>query len=128
VTEARFLLDSNILIYLLEGTSAAARQRVEKCRPGEIGTSSVAYAEVMRKTPLDDAAKSADVEALFAVVKVVPFDQAAALAYARIPFKRGGFDRLIAAHALSLDLTFVTNNERHFIGVEALRVENWTMK
>ena len=35
-------------------------------------------------------------------------------------------DRLIAAHALALDLTLVTNNERDFADVPGLRIENWT--
>jgi tRNA(fMet)-specific endonuclease VapC len=58
---------------------------------------------------------------------VLPFDEAAARAYARLPFKRGRFDRLLAAHALSLDLTVITNNERDFSDIAGLRVENWTI-
>ena len=57
---------------------------------------------------------------------VVPFDQAAAQIYARLPFRRHRFDRLIAAHALALDVTLVTANERDFRDIAALRVENWT--
>jgi tRNA(fMet)-specific endonuclease VapC len=37
----------------------------------------------------------------------------------------GNFDVLIAAHALTLGLTLVTNNVGHFHGVRGLRVENW---
>jgi tRNA(fMet)-specific endonuclease VapC len=59
------------------------------------------------------------------VIPVVPFDEAAAKAYARVPFKRGKLDRLIAAHAVALDLTLVTNNEVDFADVDGLKIENW---
>ena len=125
MSEAAYLLDSNILIYLLEGTSPSARAAIERCRPGEVVTSAVAYAELMRKVPGDDPDKEAAVEALFSVVTVLPFDAAAARAYRQVTFKRGTFDRLIAAHALQLGLTFVTNNVRDFADVPGLRIENW---
>lgn len=67
----------------------------------------------------------ASVHALFAVVPVLPFDAHAAEIYVRVPFKRARFHRLIAAHALSLGLTLITNNEADFIDLPALRVENW---
>ena len=44
-----------------------------------------------------------------------------------MPFKRARFDRLVAAHALSLDLGIVTNNIVDFADVPGLRVENWTL-
>ena len=125
-SEARFLLDSNICIYLLEALSVPARTRVESYYPGEVVTSAVAYAEVMRGVDPNDGKAVADSEALFALIPVLPFDAAAATAYRRLPFKRGSFDRLIAAHALALGLTFVTNNEDDFKEVVGLRVENWT--
>lgn len=121
-----FLLDSDICIYLLEALSIPARTRVESCYPGEVVTSAVAYAEVMRGVDLNDPRAVSDSEALFAVIPVLPFGAAAAEAYRRLPFKRGSFDRLIAAHALALNLTFVTNNEGDFKGIAGLRVVNWT--
>jgi tRNA(fMet)-specific endonuclease VapC len=126
VSEAAFLLDSNILIYLLEGSSPQARAEVQRLRPGEVVTSAVAYAEVMRKVPPGDCRKEADVQALFSVIDVLPFGADAARAYRELPFRRGTFDRLIAAHALALGLIFVTNNERHFKQVPGLKIANWT--
>lgn len=121
-----YLLDSNICIYLLEALSVEARRRVETCQPGEVVTSAVAYAEVIRgldPASLDAVAK---VEALFRVVPVLAFDREAAAAYRRMPFQRTSYDRLIAAHAYSLGLTFVTNNVRDFRAVKDLKIENWT--
>lgn len=126
MNKPRFLLDSNICIYLLGALSQAARVRVESLYPGEVVTSAVAYAEVMRGVDSSDARAVADSEALFAAIPVLPFDAAAAAVYRRLPFKRGAFDRLIAAHAMALDLTFVTNNESDFHEVPGLRIENWT--
>jgi tRNA(fMet)-specific endonuclease VapC len=128
VSEPVYLLDSNILIYLLEGTSPEARAQVERCAPGQIVTSAIAFAEVMRKVPEDDERKRADVEALFRVVAVLPFDLQAGEAYRQVPFERHRLDHLIAAHALSLDLVMVTRNVRHFRNVPELRVEDWTSR
>jgi tRNA(fMet)-specific endonuclease VapC len=125
VTDAAFLLDSNICIYLLEGRSDPARRRIELCRPGEVVTSAIAYAEVLRGLDPSDA-NMAKAEIFFERIEALPFDRAAAEKYRTVPFKRGTFDRLIAAHALSLGLTFVTNNERDFADVPGLKVENWT--
>ena len=121
-----YLLDSNICIYVLQGLSDPARRRIEAREPGEVVTSAVAYAEVMRGVERRDAGAVAGAEALFRVVEVLPFDRQAAETYVSIPFKRTSYDRLIAAHALSRGLTFVTNDEKDFGKVAGLKIENWT--
>jgi len=126
VTEARFLLDSNICIYLLEGRSDPARDRLQDCVPGEVVTSAIVLAEVMRGIDPADVAAIRSAGRFFQLIEPLPFDEAAAEAFARIPFRRGRFDRLIAAHALAADLTLITNNEADFADVPGLRVENWT--
>ena len=126
MAEPLFLLDSNVCIYVLEGLAPAVRDRIQAHRPGEIVTSAIVYAEVARGIAQDDVIAVAKVESFFRVVPVLPFDQAAARAYGSIPFRRGAFDRLIAAHALALGLTVVTNNERDYSDVPGLSVENWT--
>lgn len=121
-----FLLDSNICIYVLGGLSEPVRRRIESHEPGEIVTSAVAYAEVMRGIECRDADAVAKAEALFGVVEVLPFDRRAAETYTSMPFKRASYDRLIAAHALALGLVFVTNNETDFGAIAGLAIENWT--
>ena len=128
MTEPAFLLDSNICIYILEGLSPVARRRIEAHEPGEVATSAIAYAEVMRGLKMADIDAVTKAEALFAVVDVLPFDRRVAEAYRQMPFKRGTFDQLIGAHALALGLTLVTNNEKDFADVPELRVENWTRR
>ena len=58
---------------------------------------------------------------------MLPFDERDAEAYAVLPFRRGRFDRLLAAHAVSRDLALITNNEADFADIAGLRVENWTL-
>ncbi len=118
-----FLLDSNICIYVLTGGPETVRRRVQNQEPGDLVTSAIAFAEVM--TGIRSPEEIANAEAFFAVVEVLPFDKVAARTYATMPFRRARFDRLIAAHALSLDLTLVTANVRDFADVPGLRVENW---
>ena len=126
VTEPAFLIDSNIAIYVLEGRQPALREAIEARAPGEIVISAISYAEVMRGIDPQDRARNARVRRLFEIFPIVDFDKAAAEAYRRIPFRRGRFDSLIAAHALSLDLVLVTHDEHDFAAIPGLRIENWS--
>jgi len=123
--EPEFMLDANICIYLLEGKSRIAAERVSNCVAGQLVTSAVAYAEVMIGAERLDGVEEA--AALYAKIPVLPFDEHAGDIYSRLPFKRGSYDRLIASQALSLGLTLVTNNEADFADVPGLKVENWTV-
>jgi len=127
VIEPRFLLDTSICIYVLEGIGTSLRSRIEQHVPGELVTSAICHAEVMKGLLGADAGRRAQAERLFDLFEVMPFDRDASLAYGGLPFRRGSFGRLIAAHALSLGLTLVTNNEADFADVPGLKVENWTL-
>lgn len=121
----KYLLDSNIIVAALLGDNMLLRARMADCDEDELVTSAivlaeVAYGSINGKPPsFDRLLRFTD------VVPALPFDHAAARAYASLPFKRASYDQLIAAHALSLDLTVVTHNERHFASVPELKVENW---
>lgn len=110
-------------IYLLEGDAPALRTRVEQCALGELAVSAITVGEVL----IGAERRNAVAQALrfFRTVPVLPFDDAAGRTYAILPFKRGSFDRLVAAHALARGLILVTNNERDFADIPGLRVENW---
>jgi tRNA(fMet)-specific endonuclease VapC len=119
-----FLLDTNILLYLLDGRSERVRARVESRLPGELVTSAVVAAELLVGTR-----KLGQLEKARQLLRIIPalsFDQPAAEIYAVLPFRRGSYDRLIAAQALASGLTLVTNNETDFGDIPGLRVENWT--
>ena len=123
--EPLYLLDSNICIYILDGRGEGARKRLETFKRGEVVTSAIVRAEVMLGAKERDQIDRA--EALFAQIEVLPFDIRAADAYAEIPFYRGNLDRFIGAHAISLGLVLVTNNESDFDDIPGLVVENWTV-
>ncbi len=124
VADPEFLLDANICIYVLEGRSERAAERISSCPVGQLVTSAIAYAEVMvGAVRLDKVAEAAS---FFDQVPVLPFDAQAGDQYSRLLFKRGSYDRLIASQALSLSLTLVTSNEADFSDVPGLTVEDWT--
>ncbi|MFL6844618.1 MAG: type II toxin-antitoxin system VapC family toxin [Allosphingosinicella sp.] len=123
--EPRFLLDSDICIYALLGWSAILRQRLRQQPEGTVAVSAVTLAEV--GVGYGEAIDDADeLKAFLAEVEVLAFDDPAARAYAALPFRRGSFDRLIAAHAIATGRTLVTNNEADYSDVPQLKIENWT--
>jgi tRNA(fMet)-specific endonuclease VapC len=124
-TELRYLLDTNICIYILDAARPSLRVKLEQQPRGSLATSTIVLAEILRGMDLADREAMARLDALLAVVPALPFDAAAAQAYARLPFRRGRFDRLIAAHALALGLTIVTANPIDFADVPGLAVEDW---
>ena len=127
MTEPAFLLDANICIYVLADPHGSATRAVQSQDEGTVVTSSIGFAEVMRGIPQDETTAIAKASAFFKLVRPLPFDIAAAEQYARLPFRRARFDRLIAAHALALGLTLVTNNEKDFADIPGLKIENWTL-
>jgi len=119
------MLDANVLILLLDLDERVIR-RASQCFEGDLCLSAVAYAEVARGT-IDGKAPPHDLlENAVKRIPVQPFDDRAARHYAKLPFARHRFDRLIAAHALALDLTLVTASIRDFADVPGLQVEDWT--
>lgn len=119
------LLDTNLCIYLLSGHSPELTRRVADQPSGSLCISAITLGELMVGGGPDTAA-SPELASMVSELPVMAFDDAAGRAYGGLPFRRGSFDRLIAAHALSLGLVLVTNNERDFKNVPGLQVENWT--
>ena len=128
----KYMLDTNICIYAIKGGNAQLDQRLDECETGDLVMSAITLAELeagFAKSNAPDAAR-AQAAAVFQSVNVVAFDEAAARAFGQVqseaPARRGAYDRQIAAHAISLDLTLVTNNEQDFEGISRLGIENWT--
>ncbi|BBD98721.1 PIN domain-containing protein [Sphingobium amiense] len=120
------LLDTNSCIYAFTGIYPALTARMADQPEGSLFISSITYAELAYGTVRGKPPPQATLDAFINAVGVLPFDEAAAMAYAQIPFRRGSFDRLIAAHALALGAHLVSRNARDFADIPGLRVEDWT--
>jgi len=123
----RYLIDANSAVYAMDVGHEVLTARIADCVPGEIAMSTVSYAEVAYGTYAGKPPPPDILEFFVAAIPLVAFDEAAAREYARLPFKRARFDRLLAAHALSIGAAVITNNEADFADVPGLTVENWTL-
>lgn len=126
------MLDTDTASFALRGHGRVAAQILAH-RPSELCISSVTLAELRYGA---DSRRSQKLHGLIdtfvATLAVAPFDSAAAdrfgpvaAALRRAGTPIGGFDTLIAAHALALNLTLLTNNTKHFDRVAGLKTENW---
>lgn len=123
----RYLIDSNSAVYAMDVGNEKLTDRIGQCEEGEIAISVISYAEVAYGTYVGKPPAPEVLEAFLTAIPLLSFDEAAAREYARLPFKRARFDRLLAAHALSIGATVITNNEADFADVPGLTVENWTI-
>ena len=123
----RYLIDANCVIFALADAEARVTRRIARCEAGTLGISAITFAEVALGSHSGKAPPPEALDALLAVVPMVPFDAAAARCYATLPFRRGRFDRLLAAHALSIGAGVVTNNSADFADVPGLLIEDWTV-
>ena len=124
----RYLLDADISVYAMDPERHhRVSNRIANCEKGQIGISAVTFAEIAVGTRAGKPPPPEVLEAFIDAIPIMAFDEAAARAYAALPFRRARFDRLLAAHACSIDATVVTNNEADFAGVPDLKLENWTL-
>ena len=127
------LLDTNICIYIINAKPAAVLERFKHYRLGEIGLCSVVAAELAFGVAKSGSARNRQaLEMALAPLTILPFDERASWAYGdlRAELERrgtpiGSLDTMIAAHALSLQATLITNNTREFAQVPGLHVDNW---
>lgn len=130
----RYMLDTNICIYIIKKMPPAVLQRFSEHEASEFCISSVTYAEMMHGVEKSQAKERNRLALMLFMspLTVLDFDVAAAETYGKLwadleqrgtPI--GPMDMLIAGHALSQGLTLVTNNTREFSRVSGLRLENW---
>lgn len=123
----RYLIDASAAVCAMDTGNELLKARLADCTAGEVGISAISYAEVAYGTRIGKPPPPEVLEAFISAIPLLPFDEAAAREYARLPFKRARFDRLLAAHALSIGAIVVTNNEADFADVPGLRIENWAV-
>lgn len=128
----RYMLDTNMCIYLMKHQPEQVARRFAACYVGDVVMSAITYAELQHGVAISSLAeRGRDALAhLIEAIPVAPFDAAAAASYAPIRYaarhrKRGQLDQLIAAHAAALKVVLVTNSERDFAAYPGLAVENW---
>ena len=127
-----YMLDTDTVSFALRGRGRVAARLLEH-RPSELCISSITLAELRYGAEAHRSRKLYPLISTFVeAIEVMSFDQSAAgrfavvaAALARRGEPIGTLDTLMAAHALSLRLTFVTNNARHFTRVPGLATENW---
>jgi tRNA(fMet)-specific endonuclease VapC len=129
----RYLLDTNICIYLMKHQPPQVVERFRSCKVGEVMVSAITAAELeygVMASEADQERNSAALAAFFLEVPVAPFNRDTARFYGAVRLasrerRRDALDKLIAAHALALGVTLITNNPRDFTAYPGLRIENW---
>ena len=128
------LLDTNTCIYLIRRRPKEALRRFERFEVGEVGVSVITVSElrygVEKSTRPEQNLRA--LEQFLLPLEVLDFGPEATVSYGRVRASLeergmpiGPLDTLIAAHALSLGATLVTNNTREFGRVSGLQIEDW---
>lgn len=131
----KFMLDTDICIYIIKRKPEKVLRHFEKYKVGEIGISSITLAELQYGVEKSQHSnKNSEALSKFALpLEIASFDEKAAQIYGivRAELERAGnpigsMDTLIGAHALCLGITLVTNNTKEFGNIKGLRLANWT--
>lgn len=129
----KYMLDTNICIYLMKHQPQEVAVRFAQCFVGEVVISAITMAELEYGVACSGDKTVQNRQALDLLcedIPVAPFDAKSAGAYGLIRLasrdrKRDALDKLIAAHAVALNVALITNNEADFVGYPGLRIENW---
>ena len=132
----KYMLDTNICIYLIKQKPEKVLRHFKNHSIGDIGISSITLAELrfgVEKSQQIQNNRQA-LEEFILPLEIADFDEKAAVRYGavRAALEKAGtpvgsMDMLIGAHALSLDLTLVTNNVREFKQIKKLKVVDWSV-
>ena len=127
------LLDTNTCIYIINNRPPEVLEYFRSYKAGEVGISSIAASELAYGVAKSGSMKNRKALDMFlAPLQILPFDGECLWFYAEIRaslekngLSIGPMDTLIAAQALSIDGTLVTNNLKEFSRVPKLKLENW---
>jgi tRNA(fMet)-specific endonuclease VapC len=130
----RFLLDTNICIYIIKQKPLKVFKKFQTLNPLDVGVSSITIAELeygAYKSQRQEQNRAALSQFLIPL-EILPFDERATQTYGQIRAELerrgtviGSMDMLIASQAISLGLTLVTNNVRELSQIPGLTLENW---
>ena len=129
-----FLLDADTAIYALRDV-LGVRDAVAEHDRSRVGMSSLVYSQLLQGAAVlpDAAEEHRRISVFVGSLVFASYDRVAADRYgemiAAIGFSRRDIvDRMIAAHAISLNATLVTNNFKDFATIPKLRLVNWTTR
>lgn len=133
----KYMLDTNICIYLIKQKSPIVVTHFKSHVVGDIGISSVTLAELrygVAKSRYSEQNRRA-LDEFILPLEIPDFDEKAAESYGNVRASLekegkpiGSLDMMIGAHALSLGVTLVTNNTREFKQIRHLKVEDWSVR
>lgn len=130
----KYLLDTNICIYIIKESPEKAFRRFRKLSAGQVALSSISYSELYFGVHKSKKLAQNELALLrfTSPLEILPYPGEAAKVYGEIHLELtrmgkpiGPLDTLIASHARYLGYTLVTNNVKEFSRVPNLRVENW---
>ena len=129
----RYLLDTNILSDLIRQPQGRIAEHIRRVGEAQVRTSIMVAAELRYGALKKQSARlTAQLESVLAAMEIMPFESPADVTYGllRVRLEQtgqpiGGNDLIIAAQALALDCTLVTDNEKEFGRISDLRCENW---
>ena len=130
----KYMLDTNMCIFLLKHKPIQVIRRFLQHDPGDICISSITYAELVHGVERSQSKERnrAALLMFLSEIQIMPFGDLEAEVYGALKSELqkkgtpiGPMDTLIAAHAKSLDLILVTNNTREFERVTDLKLEDW---
>ena len=130
----KYMLDTNICIYIIKKHPIHVLNNLTKKNISDICLSSITLDELEYGVQKSErkAQNSLALTEFLAPIEIMPFDENAAIEFGKVRAyleKKGTligeYDLMIAAHALALDLTLVTNNSKEFKRVPGLKIENW---
>jgi tRNA(fMet)-specific endonuclease VapC len=129
----RYLLDTNVVSELIRNPQGRVAACIKSLGEAQVCTSIIVTAELRYGATRKGSPRlTAQLEAVLGALDVLPFEAPADAAYGLIRARLeqagrpiGGNDLLIAAQAVALGYTMVTDNEREFVRINGLACENW---
>lgn len=132
-----YLLDTNIVSYWMRGDQKLI-DKIKAHKPSDLAMSTITLAEIyygIEKSPVKKNERRNKIERIYALLEIYPFDEPAALKYAiiRTQLEKDGLviserDLQIASIAMANKLIVVTHNEKEFMRVSKLEIEDWAVE
>ena len=130
----KYLIDTNICIYIMNNHPPEVLEKFKHIDVGEVGISSISVSELhygaCKSKKIEQNIKR--LEEFLYPFEILTYDENASREYGKVRSQLekkgqiiGPLDMLIAAHAISRELTIITNNSKEFRRIRSLKVENW---